>query len=51
MNVGFISWSPFNETMGWVQSVKSSGTFNCPSSLPDTRGNNNIPNNWTKNNI
>ena len=48
MDVRFILWSQSNATIGWVQRVKSSETFNCPNILPDERGVNYIPTNWTK---
>lgn len=47
---GATSWGN-NTTSVWVQNVSPSGTFICPSSLPNIRGNNNIPNNWTKTDI
>ena len=41
------AWRPTSATTNWVNGVASSGTFTCPSALPQTRGTNNIPNNWT----
>ena len=50
INVGFTSWTS-GATDNWVKNVASNGTFTCPSSLPDTRGDSNIPTNWTKTDI
>ena len=35
----------------WVDGVRSSGNFYCPSALPNTRGTSYIPDNWTKHSI
>lgn len=40
-------WSPTKSTTQWVQSVSETGDFYCPSSLAQTRGIANIPENWT----
>ena len=50
ITVHFSAWVT-NATTNWVSSVKSSGTFTCPSALATTRGTSNIPNNWTITNI
>lgn len=41
------AWNSYGNN-SWVSNVKSSGTFTCPSTLPDQRGASYIPNNWTK---
>ena len=46
IEVRFTSWVS-NATTKWVGSVASTGTFYCSSSLPNTRGVDNIPSNWT----
>lgn len=46
MDVGFTAWKA-NATTNWLQNVAASGTFTCPAELPDTRGANNIPVDWT----
>lgn len=46
LKVSFTSW-PTNGYGAWVYGVSSTGTFICPSSLPQTRGTSYIPNNWT----
>jgi len=46
IKVKFTTWS---DTLNWVTGVQTtSGQFVCPSTLPDIRGNSNIPNNWNK---
>ena len=49
IKVHFTEWksNSDNYTWLWVRSVSPSGEFICPSALPEVRGNNNIPNNWT----
>lgn len=47
IKVNFTEWLPTNATQSWVQNISPSGEFICPSTLPEVRGNNNIPNNWT----
>ena len=47
IEVNYTAWSPTNATINWVNGVSSTGTFKCPSSLPQKRGNNNIPTKWT----
>lgn len=47
MDVNFTEWNPPGATMDWVSGVAASGTFTCPSTLPKTTGNNNIPTGWT----
>ena len=49
IEVGLSAW-PSNNSMteNWVQGVAASGTFTCPATLPDARGNSRIPSNWTK---
>lgn len=49
ITVGFSDWQSTNTpTTSWVTGVAASGEFNCPSTLPDTRGTSNIPTGWTK---
>lgn len=43
--VSFATW--FNCTGSWVVGVATSGTFRCPSALPDERGVDKIPEGWT----
>lgn len=48
IEVGFTSWTGFTQpTAGWLDNVAASGTFTCPSSLPDERGSGKIPTGWT----
>ena len=47
VTVGFSSWTS-GATDNWLDNVAASGTFTCPSALPDTRGASNIPVSWTK---
>lgn len=47
----FNAWSPADATDEWVNCVADSGTFKCPNSLPNTRGVNNIPSAWVKQNL
>ena len=47
IDVNFTAWDPTNATTNWVNGVAASGTFTCPSILPKTTGNNNIPSGWT----
>lgn len=49
IEVAFDAWGTNNETTGWVTNVAASGTFTCPSTLPQTTGANNIPVGWTVN--
>ena len=46
IKVNFSSWVD-NTTNNWVTGVSSTGEFNAPSDLPDTRGDSNIPIGWT----
>jgi hypothetical protein len=46
IKVHFNAWLSAS-TNSWVGSVKATGTFECPSSLPQTRGSSNIPSGWT----
>ena len=46
IKVNFSSWVD-NTTNNWVAGVSSTGVFNAPSDLPDTRGDSNIPTGWT----
>ena len=52
MNVSFTDWSPANATTSWMKDagrdVVGQKTFTCPESLPNTSGNNGIPNGWTR---
>ena len=52
IDVSFTTWNPTNATTNWVNGAGTQAigekTFTCPSTLPDTRGNNNIPSGWTK---
>jgi len=47
IEVAFTEWTN-GTTSNWVTNVKSTGTFTCPATLPDTRGAGNIPEGWTK---
>jgi hypothetical protein len=44
------AWSN-NYTSAWVTGVAATGTFRCPSGLPDTYGTGAIPTGWTRTNI
>ena len=46
LEVNFTEWLG-DATHYWLSGVKSTGTFTCPSALPQTRGTSNIPTNWT----
>ena len=46
VNVNFSAWNASNATKNWLKNVSSSGTFTCPFDLQDTRGIDNIPQNW-----
>ena len=48
ITVGFTGWSDF--THYWVSGVAASGTFTCPSSLPEEYGVSRIPSGWTTQN-
>ena len=49
INVNFSAWNPTNATDYWVGNVASSGTFTCPTDLPDTpRDESHIPVGWTR---
>lgn len=49
ITVGFSDWQEASTpTTNWVKFLAASGTFTCPSGLPDLRGENNIPTGWTK---
>ena len=47
VEVAFTEWTS-GATTNWLNNVAASGIFTCPSTLPDTRGINNIPEGWTK---
>ena len=47
VEVAFTTWTS-GATDNWLKNVAASGTFTCPSTLPDTRGTSNIPTGWTK---
>lgn len=47
IKVQFTEW-PTDWTRNWVNNVAADGTFICPDALPDERGVNRIPENWTK---
>ena len=48
INVNFTGFNYSNNaTLDWVDGVAASGTFTCPSALPDTRGTSYIPAGWT----
>ena len=47
INVNFLAWNPQSATKNWVTNVSSSGTFECPLTLPETYGTSYIPANWT----
>jgi hypothetical protein len=47
INVNFSAWNPTNATSNWVKVVASSGTFTCPTALPETYGTSYIPSGWT----
>lgn len=48
IEVKFTAWgTSYNETTDWVKGVAATGVFVKKSSLPETYGNNNIPNGWT----
>lgn len=48
IHVHFTSWpTPGTVTTNWVDGVSASGTFICPSGLPEEYGVERIPENWT----
>ena len=47
VEVAFTEWTS-GTTDSWLNNVAASGTFTCPTELPDTRGVSNIPEGWTK---
>jgi hypothetical protein len=47
INVNFSAWEPSNATDEWVVDVSSSGTFTCPTTLPEEFGTSKIPSGWT----
>jgi len=48
VTVDFSSWNDNDHaTDHWLDGVSSSGTFTCPSALPDIRDVNHIPSGWT----
>lgn len=47
VEVAFTEWTS-GATTNWIYGVAASGTFTCPSTLPDERGNSCIPSGWTK---
>ena len=51
MDISFTAWNPTNATYDWVNGAGTQATgektFTCPSTLPKTTGNNNIPSGWT----
>jgi surface protein len=47
INVNFSVWNPTNATSYWVLNVASSGTFTCPTALPEEFGASRIPTGWT----
>ena len=48
ININFSNWNVYSEpTSNWVTGVASSGTFTCPTALPENRGTSNIPEGWT----
>jgi len=48
VDVSFTDWNSTDATTNWLSGVAASGTFTCPSELPDIRGVNNIPEGWIK---
>ena len=49
VEVAFTAWNPSDATTSWLNNVAASGTFTCPSMLPDTpRDASHIPVGWTK---
>ena len=49
IEVAFTDWiGVTNPTDNWLNNVAASGTFICPAALPDERGANRIPTDWTK---
>jgi hypothetical protein len=46
ININFSAW-PTNATYNWVENVSSTGTFTCPTALPEEFGNSRIPTGWT----
>lgn len=48
IDISFTDWdTPPGATSDWFRGVGDSGTFTCPTELPDTRGEGYIPNGWT----
>ena len=50
IKVHFTAWGS-GRTAQWVKGVSATGTFYCPSGLPNTSGTSNIPTDWTKVNL
>ena len=48
IDVSFTAWYPTNATTDWLNNVAASGTFTCPTELPNTRGTSNIPEGWKR---
>jgi surface protein len=46
INVNLSAWNIATGTTNWLSGVSDTGVFNCPESLPETRGVSNIPTNW-----
>ena len=48
IEVDFIDWkSDLSATTDWLKNVSPTGTFTCPSILPETYGTSYIPEGWT----
>lgn len=47
MDVAFTAWDPTTATSWWLDEVSATGTFKCPSDLPETRSASKIPTGWT----
>lgn len=46
IKVSFVEWSSGDYTLSWMFGVSGQGTFTCPSSLPEQRGEDYIPDGW-----
>jgi hypothetical protein len=47
ININFSAWPTNAATADWVNNVSSTGTFTCPTALPEEFGYSRIPTGWT----
>lgn len=48
LSAAFSAWPSNGATTNWVSGITTTGVYYGPSSLPATKGVNNIPTNWSK---